>query len=106
MNILSYLENDEGEEINSVEDTLEKKTELTSIQRAKRKYMAKYTKTEKFKEMNRENVKKHYDQNSKKIIEDRKKRMMENPELFEKFKERQRLYSAKRREMQKVIAKE
>ena len=106
MNILSYLENDEGEEINSVENTLEQKTELTSIQRAKKKYMAKYRQTEQFKEINREHWKKHYDQNSQKIYEDRKKRMMENPELLEKFKERQRLYSAKRREIQKAIAKE
>ncbi len=112
MSILEYLKNDEGDisEKNLVDEVLDKTMEedkkLSSIQRAKKKYMEKYTKTEKFKEMNRENVKKHYDQNSKKIYENRKKRMIENPELHKRFKEQQRMYSAKRREMLKIPQEE
>ncbi len=79
---------------------------LTSIQRAKKKYMKKYTQTEKFKQINKDNFKKYYEQNSKNIYEERRKRMTENPELYEKFKEQQRLYASKRREKLKSLKNE
>lgn len=116
MSILNYFKEDEdgsGEEKKNelVSDSIENSENsddsddsdkhLTSIQRAKKKYMEKYTKTEKFKQINRDNYKKYYEQNSKKIYEERRKRIIENPELYEKLKEQQRLYSARRREMLK-----
>jgi hypothetical protein len=114
MSILDYFQSSEDEEKNHTKSMKESESDssndndqnLTSIQRAKKKYMKKYTQTEKFKQINKDNFKKYYEQNSKNIYEERRKRMTENPELYEKFKEQQRLYASKRREKLKSLKNE
>jgi hypothetical protein len=105
MSVLTYFLNDENKnndnenlfsEIITSNGNIDK--ELSSSQRAKKKYMKKYQQTEKYKEIHKEHYKKHYNENSKKIYESQRKRLMENPEMYEKFKEQQRQYHRRRRE--------
>jgi hypothetical protein len=104
MNILSYLENDGGDELvfERSDETMNESGGLTSLQRAKRKYMKKYRQQEENKEKQRLFTKNYFESNKEKIYERRKERWSENPELYEAQKERNRINMQKKRDMQKA----
>ena len=104
MNILNYFENEGGDEniFETQDKTINELGGLTSLQRAKKKYMKKYRQKEENKEKQRLFTKNYFESNKEKIYERRKERWAENPELYEAQKERNRLNMQKKRDMLKL----
>lgn len=76
-------------------------SELTALQRAKKKYNKKYVQLPETKELFKKNSKKYYHQN-KEEIEERRKKRLEDPEFQLKYKEQIREASRKYREKKKL----
>ncbi len=107
-NVVNYHNNDNKYETDITNDldslNTENKQELTAIQRAQKKYMKKYMQDPENREKNNELSLNYYYKNKESINEKRKKKLLENPELLEKEKKRQREYSKKyrKKKMEKI----
>ncbi len=103
MSILMYLDENINENENNLveKDEQVEEKELTPTQLSKKKYMKKYQQTDAYKEPHKILCRSYYKQHSKEIYEQKKKRWLENPEIYEKQKEKNRLYQQKRNAMLK-----
>ncbi len=96
--------NIEGENHDSNSLNTENKNEqmLTAAQRAQKKYMKKYIQDPENREKINKNKSNYYYKNREHILEKRKKKLAENPELLEKERERLRESQRKIRERKKI----
>ncbi len=105
-NVVNYHNNDNKYETDITNDldslNTENKQELTAIQRAQKKYMKKYMQDPENRQKINKNKSNYYYKNREHILEKRKKKLAENPELLEKERERLRESQRKIRERKKI----